>query len=715
VTTLATRLGATLCMAWPAGLVGFVFGPLPAMGVIGVVAATQAIRRRPVAALVAAMCAVSFSAVSARSADAAQLRALVGDVPRVEMEVVAVTDPARSRFGFRQVVRPIAVIEDGRRLEWSGPILVVNSEGPGPVQAGERASVRGPIEAAPGRVGRHIVAGSMDDPMWNSEVWAPAHVGIANSIRDRVIGHLDLTRPGEALLAGFLVGETGSVAPADLQAMRSAGLTHFVAVSGSNVAVFLALWWLALAPLAQRPRWRSGVGIVGVWLFVLIARGEPSVVRAGAMASVGLVGQIFGWAFDRWVALFGGALGCLALSGRLTADVGFGLSVAATAGVMAATSKGTSAVMRTARATLFAQAAVAPLLLFVFDSLPLLSPVANLLAAPAVGVATAVGGLGAVTGLIPLVRLGGFAASAVLWVARLAAPWPQIGPVGFVVGAAAAWVVWVYPRARPVAALLSAIGVAVAVMPVSTSTPSGTVVFLDVGQGDAALVFGTDFTVLIDGGPDPLVLADKLQRHGVRRVDLLVVSHVHADHIEGLRAVIGHVPVARVWTAFEGQSTPAAEWLTESVAAAGIPMETPAVGTSLEAGDTHLEVLGPLRRYASPNDQSLVVRVEAGGSSFLFSGDIETVAQGELGPLVADVLKVPHQGAATSEASWLRQAEATTAVVSVGPNDFGHPAAWVVETLVEAGSVVLRTDEQGDIVIRDGRLAEAHAWWRLWS
>lgn len=135
---------------------------------------------------------------------------------------------------------------------------------------------------------------------------------------------------------------------------------------------------------------------------------------------------------------------------------------------------------------------------------------------------------------------------------------------------------------------------------------------------------------------------------------------------------------------------------------AGIAHGVPEVGQTVELGSLSLEVLGPLRRYASPNDESLVVRVGVAGMSVLFAGDIETFAQGDLGPIRSDVLKVPHQGGATSDPDWLADSAGKVSVISVGPNDFGHPSDWVVATLDEAGSVVCRTDQDGDVVVYPG-------------
>jgi competence protein ComEC len=151
------------------------------------------------------------------------------------------------------------------------------------------------------------------------------------------------------------------------------------------------------------------------------------------------------------------------------------------------------------------------------------------------------------------------------------------------------------------------------------------------------------------------------------------------------------------------------------LAEAAIPASVPAPGSHATVGGLDLEVLGPLRRYASPNDQSIVLRVETGSYTVLFSGDIEVIAQQELAGVRADVLKVPHQGAATSDADWLAAVGARIASISVGPNTFGHPADWVIDVLEDSGAVVMRTDRDGDVVVGpDGMLSDGAQAWPPW-
>jgi competence protein ComEC len=219
-----------------------------------------------------------------------------------------------------------------------------------------------------------------------------------------------------------------------------------------------------------------------------------------------------------------------------------------------------------------------------------------------------------------------------------------------------------------------------------------------VGQGDAILLWGpAGEVILVDGGPDPAVLRRALLDRGVQRIDLLVVTHSHADHLSGLEEITRWAAVGRLW--HSGQEGEAFDALLEEMTAAGVPAEVPAVGWTAQVGAFRLDVLGPVRRYESLNDGSLVLRVTAGGATLLLSGDVEAAAQADLGPLPADVLKVPHQGAATSDLEWLAASAGGVAVITVGPNDFGHPASEVVAALEAAGAMVHRTDQEGDVVI----------------
>jgi competence protein ComEC len=624
----------------------------------------------------------------------------------VEMTVRLLDDPRRGPYGWwaRAVADPP---EAGRPA--GVPMLLSFDVHPGAVAA-ETLRVRGWRSARAGRVGGDPYSGVVTGD------WAPVDgdgggpVMVAgNAVRERILERLAGGDTPEALLAGFLVGDTSGVPAADLEAMRRAGLSHLVAVSGSNVALFLTLTFLALGPLGSGPRRRAVLGLAAVAVLVVATRWEPSVVRASIMAALVLGGRVGGWALDALSALAVTVVLAVVVSGELATEVGFTLSVLATGGVVVGSrrARASPVLVRVLAAGLGAQVAVAPVLLAAFGTMPLLSPLTNLVAVPVVSATTTVAAVGAAAGFGSLLEVAAVGASLVLGLARLASSWPQLGWPGAGLVAALALLA-ARPLLRPAVAVAGAVLVAFLVTGGGVDRPA--MVVLDVGQGDAILLLGREGgSVLVDGGPDPAVLEAKLAGLGVHHLDLVVLTHVHADHATGLAAVFGRRPVDRFWAPGPPHETARSRQAITAARAAGVPITSAPVGETVEIGGLVIEVLGPVRRYAAPNDQSAVLLVRDGdGPRALLTGDIETHAQADLAGTVADVLKVPHQGGATSDLDWLASLGADLAVVSVGPNQFGHPAPTVLATLERAGAQVLRTDLDGDVVVPLDGTAPSH-------
>ena len=663
--------------------------------------------------ILAALLAGALAGFLSVQRDRAVLAAELTDGPNSLLVIVS-SDARTSRFGgvwFR--ARPVAVRDPSgvgaQWLAWQGPSLILNvperlQNLPGPgLQVGERLEVNGVVHSSPGRVGSSVFAGTISvsrlKPVTghvNPLVWA------GNSLRSRVIGRLNGRGPAAALVSGFLVGAIDDLPAVDIDALRSAGISHYVAVSGANVAAFLLLWFIVLGPLGVGGRRRGIFGLVALVVFVVATRWEPSVVRAALMAGVVLVGRVCGVPVDSWTALgWSGALALL-VAPDLTQSLGFQLSVLATVGLMSGGDllprPAPGWLRRSLGSTLAAQGAVTPLLLYTFGSVPLVSPLSNLIAAPLVSSVTLFGGLGTLTGFEPFVALAIAGAALVLDLAHFAAGFPQVGLVALVLvlaaGAAAR-----SPRLRPVLALTAALAVVGGGIGRDAVLPPA-IVFLDVGQGDAGLILGADgITVLVDAGPDPPVLAAALRRYGVDRIQLFVLTHPHEDHVAGMVGLVGRIPIEQVWIPGATHTGESWELVSAQLAELGTTIETPAVGTTEMYGGIRIQVLGPLRRYAGINDESVVLRVDAGSTSVLMTGDIEAIAQADLGPIRADVLKVPHHGGGTSNLSWLAATEPLVAVISVGPNDYGHPADEVIEVLESLGAIVLRTDQVGDVMV----------------
>jgi competence protein ComEC len=382
-----------------------------------------------------------------------------------------------------------------------------------------------------------------------------------------------------------------------------------------------------------------------------------------------------------------------------------------------------------AAATLGAQIAVTPLLLLLFGVVPTATLLANLLAFPAVPPAL-LGGLaaaGAAHVWSPAGRvLGAMAELPLTYIEGVAdrlarAPLPQVvseGPgLPAVLAVLAGVAVWRLRRGkRPIGSLVALLIVGAFLWPAGgrAGPPSSlTITFLDVGQGDAVVLRTPEgATMLIDSGPDEQEVARHLARMGVRRIDLAVASHAHADHVSGFPAIFARFPTALMIEPGCPHDAPQYRRMLESVAAEGIPLRNPRGGERLELGSLVVDVLGPDGCSGDePNDDSLVLLLHPAGdsdprSSILFTGDAEEPAQRDLladgDPVAAAVLKVPHQGGATSIVEFFDAVSADVALVSVGPNDYGHPVPWVLSALRRGGALVLRTDLSGDVTVRFG-------------
>lgn len=613
---------------------------------------------------------------------------------------IAVTDPLPYGDRYRLVVEPLEWQPSKEQaVAWLGPRLdLVTYDNR--IVVGDRFVAVGWLRPSGVYVRGDPVAGrftTRDVEILGSS--GSPLLAAGNLIRRRVQSQLGES-PESALLAGFLIGDTVALPEADVLALRRAGLTHYVAVSGSNVALVLGAWWLVVGPLGAGTRARAITGLVVLIVFVIATRWESSVIRAATMAALVLGGRALGVALDAWAALGVAVTLLLTISGDLAYDVGFQLSVAATAGVLAGIGlwkhRSPRLFWGALAATISAQIAVVPLLLIHFGTVPLLSPIANLIAAPLVTAATASAGVGVVLGWEALLGVAETIAGMVLAVARFASAWPQLDTIAVACSGsllAAAW----FTRLRAVviaAVLLGNVGLALP--PGAPDVP--TVVFLDVGQGDAVLIRDPSGAVaMVDGGRDPTVLWEALRKHGVDRLDLVVASHGDADHVGGLTSVADRYDIGRLWVpAYQ----PASDLLEELIASAeshGVPVDVVTAGNRARLGEFALEVIGPQRRYAEPNDGSIVLLLNSGGVSVLLPGDIGAIAQAEMPALEPDVLLVPHHGAATTDLDWLARNVGSLAVISVGVNGYGHPDPAVLATLDSSGVVVRTTQDEGDV------------------
>ncbi|MBN1170984.1 MAG: ComEC/Rec2 family competence protein, partial [Micromonosporaceae bacterium] len=547
------------------------------------------------------------------------------------------------------------------------------------------------------------------------------------------------TLPSEVagLLPGLAIGDTEQLDQDLEEDFRATGMTHLCAVSGSNCAIVVGAVLLLARWLRAGPRASAALGGLALVGFVILVRPSPSVLRAAAMGGLALLALATGRSKAAMPALAASVIMLVALDPALAMDAGFALSVLATAGLLLLV-PGWVAALRARRVPpgvaeaiavpAAAQVACAPVIAGLSGTVSLVAVPVNLLATPAVAPVTILG-VGATvlsplwaTGAKGLALLGSFPAGWLVWLARAGAglpvgqvPWPAGWGGGLLLGVMLVCGM-LLARIRPVRRVLLVAITAAGVGAISIRItqpgwpPEGwSIAMCDVGQGDAvALAAGHGQAVVVDAGPEPGLVNACLRDLGVTAVPMLVISHFHDDHVGGVSGVLNGRSVATVVVPEYAEPQANFEALQSAAAAARVPLVTARSGASYAAGAVGLTVLaagGLLRGTRSdPNNNSLVIRAVVNGVSVLLPGDAEIEQQEDLlagdtrHALPAAILKVPHHGSSYQYRPWLLAVNPRVALVSVGQgNAFGHPSGQTLRWLADLGTVVVRTDQSGDV------------------
>lgn len=756
------RLVPAAALTWIACLVGVAWsGPVlwAAAGSVGLLAIIAGVAgRRPPdraagvvtawLALVAVGVALASCAAQVQSRDAGLLARLTTEgatatvVGTVRSEALPVTSPwPDDEPQMRFVLGADEVTGRGRRGSAAAAVLVLAEQQVVPY--GARVSVTGLLTTA--RPGDDVAA--IMRPLDGVVVLAAP--GPVDSAVGRVrTALLEVTDPLSAdlrgLVPGAAIGDTTRV-PADLaQAMRDVSLTHITAVSGGHFGV-LSVSVLVLTAALGFPGWaRAGVTAVVMGGFVLLVHPDPSVVRAAGMGAVAVLGMVLGRPSRAVPGLCSVVVMLLVLDPWLARSYGFVLSVLATAAiaVLAPVVVDWLDVLPRWLAVALAvpvaaQAVCGPVLVLLDPSVSAYAVPANLLAAPALLPATVLGvGAAVVAPVLPALGtvLANGAGGAVWWIATVARTcaalpgarhdWPS-GPIGAVaLVAATAAVLAILPALRRwggrAGVVVLVVGTAVAVGgahagPQIWPPRDWRVVACDVGQGDALVMrSGPGSAVVVDVGPDGSAADTCLERLGITHIDLLVLTHHHADHVGGLEPVLTGREVDRALVSPLDEPTGEAERTLALLAAADIPVEVGSVDgphPSGAAGEVAWTVMSPvaaLVRSDQINDASIVLLLQAPDLTILALGDAEPAAQERLAALLArspplwrvDVVKVAHHGSAYQSDRLISLLAPRVAVISVGAdNDYGHPASGTVEAFRAAGSMVLATSECGPVAV----------------
>jgi competence protein ComEC len=567
-----------------------------------------------------------------------------------------------------------------------------------------------------------------------------------------------LPADARALLPGLVVGDTSALSQELQQDFRTTDLTHLTAVSGENLTIVLVLLIgpAGTATLAERRglatalglslRWTAVIGITMTTAFVVVCRPSPSVLRAAVCGLITLLAIGTGRRRSLVPALAAAVIALVLYDPDLARSYGFALSVLATGSLLTLAPRWSLALRargvrpRAAEALAAAAAAQAvcgPVIVLLSAHLSLVAIPCNLLAEPAVGAATVLGFAAlavapvSLSGARALAWLAGWPTRWIVTVARhgAALPGAAVGWPGGLRGAGLLVVFtvaavrcagWVLPLLRRpwlvmACALVLLVGLLRPVplpLPVASWPPVGwRFAMCDVGQGDAlALAAGPGSAVVVDTGPDP-ALADRcLRRLRITAVPLLILTHFHADHVDGLPGVLRARKVGAIETTVLDDPAPQAARVRREAAAAGIPVFRAVAGERRRMGPLEWRVLWPPPSTGQlpddgPNDASVALLVHAARLTLLLMGDLEPPAQEEVfarepGLPRVDVLKVAHHGSAYQDPALLARLHPRLALISVGAgNPYGHPSARTVAGLRALGAVVLRTDTDGPVAV----------------
>ena len=753
VARLDLRLVPIALPAWAAawlGTGGTVAG-LAVVGLLTVMVLAAAVRRRSVPAVAVALVLVvlaGMGAVRAYQLRSGPLAQLARDEAVVGAVLVIRADPQRHpaegvRSAYATAQATVLQIT-GRGESWRlrAPALLVAS-GAGADQltglvVGSQIDLSARLQ--PPDPGAEIAAvvrlrGGLRpsrDPGPGAAAVERVRTGLREAVADR---------PAEprALVPALVLGDTSRLTPELTEDFQSTGLTHLTAVSGANLTLLLAFVLTMARWAGVRGWWLRLAGLLGVAVFVALCRTEPSVLRAAAMGLVALAALGAGGRRAGIRNLGVAMVVLLLLDPFLSRSVGFALSVLASGGIIWWASRWADVLGRwlprvlaeLISVPLAAHLATLPLVAAIAGQVSVSGLVANAVAGPLVGPATVLGFVTAGLSLLsaPAAAVAGFGAAwctqGIIWVAHAGAAlpgsewrWPTTWAALTWLTVAAALVglsmTWVLGRRWLTLVLTAVMVVALAAAPTQPGWPprDWVMVSCDVGQGDGLVLrVAARQAVVVDTGPEPRVMERCLDQLGIAGVPLLVLTHFHADHVDGLRGVWAGRRVGQVWVG------PLAAPAYEAVAVVGLaaehqtPVSTPAPGQQAQVGDVHLRVIGPVRLRPAgtadssvENDSSLVLMATSGGVRLLLTGDVEPSGQRAIMAggvdLRAQVLKIPHHGSARQDPGFFAATGASIAIASAGvDNDYGHPAPRTVQLARSLGMTVLQTNVHGGVAV----------------
>jgi competence protein ComEC len=695
-----------------------------------------------VVALLVAGAAMATAGLRADAVRAGPLGALASEGASVHLSGQVAGDPVGKAGTFAPyTLVPLTVSRvtaRGLTTLVRSPVLLIGDRSWLTVNFGEQVEVFGRLQVPDGPELAAVVIASGSPRVTGSVGWVFRSVA---RVRDGLTeAATPLPAAQAALLPALVDGDVSTMPDQTTADFKTTGLTHLLAVSGSNLTLVLG-FVLLVARWARLRGYALGViGAVAVVLFVLLARPQPSVLRAAAMGLVGLLGMSSASSARGVRVLSVAVIVLVALDPWLARSIGFILSTLATAGILVLGPSWRDRLSRwmprflaeAIAVPLAAQVVCTPVIAAISGQVSLVAVAANIAVAPAVGPATVASLLAGLAAMMaaPAGHLAGRVAGVPLWwivwvadrgahFAGASLAWGTTPTSLVLLAGLCGGLVVVLPLvlSRRLASLAVSAVLVTAVLhppgPLAWPPEGWVMVMCDVGQGDGLVLnAGHGAALVVDTGPDPALMSRCLRPLGIRQVPLVILTHFHADHVDGLSAVLGHYPVGGIEVSPFDQPADRHAQVMASAAADRVPVRVGTVGERGHIGALRWLVLGPPAATASgvgdggsgPNNASIILLLRVHGIRILLAGDAEPEEEDAIlaqhPDLRVDVLKEPHHGSAAFDPAFLEATGAAVSLISVGAhNVYGHPAPQTLSQLSQLGMRVYRTDQDGAIAV----------------
>ena len=576
-------------------------------------------------------------------------------------------------------------------------------------------------------------------------------VSFSLSARDKIneITKKTLPPPYNYLLVGMLLGEKEFIPPHLRELFAEAGIMHILAVSGLHVGIIAMALLVFLSILRLPKKFKLLILVLILIMYASITGFRPSVLRATIMFILLIGGKLINRTRNLNISLFFAAFLILLSNPLILYDAGFLLSFIVTFFIINLSpilqglfSKIVAWIKNPLAVSTAAWIGIFPLSAYFFTKVSIISIVSNIFIIPLTGIAIILGFATFFVGLVSIF-LAGIIANInylVLNLITLIAKSFSSLPFAFIyVARPSIMVIILYylmvffiiemfynkklsQKIKKKAALI-VLAVILLIIIVQIFYPADNlkVNFINVGEGDSILVEAPNkINILIDGGGTPQsdffdvgskIVVPYLRRKGINEIDLLILTHPHLDHLEGLLPVIKEFKVDMVLDSGLISDLQEYKEFISTIQEKGIPYHQAKAGDNfIFSNNLEIFLLNPL--YDSDfyeesdfNNASIVVKLFYKNADFLFTGDIEEATEKRLlvwqNILQSDILKVGHHGSATStNLEFLDKVNPSIGVITVGKNNFGHPSHKTIERLEDKNIQLYRTDEDGTIIIR---------------